>query len=123
MSYEQDPRNIFVQQRQGYSEKQPATQQSNHTQNTSGQQGGSTQGNPQEEYAKRVEEMKRLAAKYEREGEGQLVKDIVNNVIEQKARGQLTNEQLINFAKRITPLLNAEQRGRLEGLLEELLKL
>ena len=67
--------------------------------------------------------MKRLASKYEREGEGQLVKDIVNNVIEQKARGNLTNEQLIAFAKRVTPLLNAEQRSRLNGLLEELLKL
>ena len=67
--------------------------------------------------------MKRLASKYEREGEGQLVKDIVNNVIEQKARGTLSNEQLIAFAKRISPLLNSEQRSRLEGLLEELLKL
>ena len=119
MAFEQDPRNIFVQQRQEYSEK-TATQQ--RTQPSSGQ-GNTAQGSQQEEIAKRVEEMKRLAAKYEREGEGQLVKDIVNNVIEQKARGQLTNEQLITFAKRVAPLLNAEQRSRLEGLLEELLKL
>ena len=121
MSYEQDPRNIFVQQRQGYSQ-QPSTQTHAETSSTQ-QQGGTSQASMQDEYAKRVEEMKRLAAKYEREGEGQLVKDIVNNVIEQKARGQLTNEQLITFAKRISPLLNAEQRSRLEGLLEELLKL
>ena len=67
--------------------------------------------------------MKRLAAKYEREGEGQLVKDIVANVIDQKARGKLSNDQLIAFAKRVSPLLNAEQRTRLNGLLEELLKL
>ena len=67
--------------------------------------------------------MKRLAAKYERQGEGQLVKDIVNNVIEQKARGNLTNEQLIAFANRVSPLLNDEQRGRLQGLLQQLLKL
>ena len=115
MSMEQDPRNIFVQQRQGYSEKEPT--ETPKTQTTAGQQQG------QDEYTRRVEEMKRLAAKYEREGEGQLVKDIVNNVIEQKARGQLTNEQLITFAKRVAPLLNAEQRARLEGLLEQLLKL
>ena len=122
MSNEQDPRNIFVNQRQGYTERpQQSTQTTNQTQQT----GYQTQqaGNVQDEYAKRVEEMKRLAAKYEREGEGQLVKDIVNNVIEQKARGQLSNEQLIAFANRITPLLNAEQRTRLEGLLQELLKL
>ena len=118
MSYDQDPRNIFVNQRQGYTEQPTKTP----PETTSGQQGNTSQS-PQSEYEKRVEEMKRLAAKYEREGEGQLVKDIVNNVIEQKARGQLTNEQLIAFAKRVTPLLNAEQRSRLEGLLEQLLKL
>ena len=126
---EQDPRNIFVNQRQGYSEKptdntpkQGTT--SNTTSNSTTQPHGTTPNTPtQDEYTKKVEEMRRLAAKYEREGEGQLVKDIVNNVIEQKARGQLTNEQLITFAKRVAPLLNAEQRSRLEGLLEQLLKL
>ena len=126
MSYEQDPRNIFVNQRQGYSEqqsKQQSTQTNTYTEKPSGQQGHTSQTSQQDEYTKRVEEMKRLAVKYEREGEGQLVKDIVNNVIEQKARGQLTNEQLITFAKRVSPLLNSEQRSRLEGLLQELLKL
>lgn len=124
MAYEQDPRNIFVNQRQGYSE---STKSNNpNGQNSSQQSTHNKQANnapSQEEYNHRVEEMKRLAAKYEREGEGQLVKDIVNNVIEQKARGQLSNEQLVAFAKRIAPLLNSEQRSRLEGLLEQLLKL
>ena len=130
MPNEQDPRNIFVNQRQEYSEKQPATNGESYTGSTNtgstgtqqgGQQGG--QYNAQSEYERRVEDMKRLAAKYEREGEGQLVKDIVNNVIEQKARGTLSNEQLVAFAKRIAPLLNSEQRSRLEGLVEQLLKL
>ena len=67
--------------------------------------------------------MKRLAAKYEREGEGQLVKDILDNVLEQKAAGKLSNEQLLTFAKRVSPLLNADQRGRLNALVEQLLKL
>ncbi len=104
-----DPRNIFVNQRNGYSEQpSPATDS------------GKT---PQEEYESKLEQMKRLAAKYEREGEGQLVRDIVANVLEQKARGQLSNEQLTAFANRIRPLLNAEQRARLDGLLQELLKI
>ena len=123
MSFEQDPRNIFVNQRQQYSEQQSTQTTQSHTDTPKQTQGTTTQTSPQSEYEKRVEEMKRLAAKYEREGEGQLVKDIVNNVIEQKARGQLSNEQLITFAKRVSPLLNAEQRSRLEGLLEQLLKL
>ena len=112
-----DPRNIFVNQRQGYTEPTDIPKQPQHQ--------TTTQASPsqQDEYTRRVEEMKRLAAKYEREGEGQLVKDIVNNVIEQKARGQLSNEQLLTFAKRVAPMLNTEQRSRLEGLLEQLLKL
>ena len=122
MYNEQDPRNIFVNQRQEYTEKQSSQSTQTYT-DTPKQQQGASATNPQTEYEKRVEEMKRLAAKYEREGEGQLVKDIVTNVIEQKARGQLTNEQLITFAKRVSPLLNAEQRTRLEGLLQDLLKL
>ena len=67
--------------------------------------------------------MKRLAAKYQREGEGQLVKDIINNVIEQKAAGKLSNEQLVQFANRVVPLLNGEQKQRLSELLSQLLKL
>ena len=126
MPNNQDPRNIFVNQRQEYSEKQQPTETGNQT-GPSNMGGGTTQPNSQtnaqSEYERKVEEMKRLAAKYEREGEGQLVKDIVNNVIEQKARGTLSNEQLIAFAKRIAPLLNSEQRSRLEGLVEQLLKL
>lgn len=120
MVYDNDPRNIFVNQRNEYSET-PLKQSDDRTQKTG--QNTQTQGEKANDYQSKVEEMKRLAAKYEREGEGQLVKDIVNNVIEQKARGQLSNEQLVTFAKRVRPLLNAEQRTRLDGLLEQLLKL
>ncbi len=115
MPNSQDPRNIFVNQRNEYSEKTSEP----HTERDTRQQ---QQQPSQSEVDKRIAEMKRLATKYEREGEGQLVRDIVSNVIEQKARGQLTNEQLIAFAKRVRPLLNEEQRTRLDALLEQLLK-
>ena len=111
MSNSQDPRNIFVAQRQEYSEPK----QENTTKKTESEYKTVPPQN-KDDYADKVEE-------YEREGEGQLVKDIVNNVIEQKARGNLTNDQLIMFAKRVTPLLNSEQRERLNGLLNELLKI
>ena len=116
-----DPRNIFVSQRQDYHhQQQPSGQQYQQT----GQTSNSTpKTDPQAEYNRRVAEMKQLAEKYQREGEGQLVKDIVNTVIEQKARGQLTNDQLVAFAKRITPMLNVDQRQRLNELVEQLLKL
>lgn len=127
----QDPRNIFVNNRQdSYSN---STSKANSASNNSQQQTTSGQSydkstvestiasNP--ELSERIAEMKKLAQKYQREGESQLVKDIVNNVIEQKARGNLSNEQLLQFAKRVTPLLNGEQRQRLNGLVEQLLKL
>ncbi len=120
MSNNQDPRNIFINQRQEYSEPSEKRQTRQNQQQSSEKTFNSAKT---DDYSDKVEEMKRLAAKYEREGEGQLVKDIVNNVIEQKARGNLTNEQLITFAKRVSPLLNSEQRSRLNGLLEELLRL
>lgn len=119
MPNNQDPRNIFVNQREQYSEQTSSAEQSVKEQPKTTQPKTSSQ----DDYASKVEEMKRLAAKYEREGEGQLVRDIVNNVIEQKARGSLTNDQLIAFANRVSPLLNSEQRIRLNGLLQELLKL
>lgn len=125
-----DPRNIFVSQRQGY---QQATQQPPQQPPQSGAQGtgnpttGTTENqkpiNAQVQYEQRVAEMKRLAEKYQREGEGQLVKDILNTVIEQKAKGQLTNDQLVAFAKRVSPMLNADQRERLNQLVEQLIKL
>lgn len=120
MTHSNDPRNIFIDQRQEYVE--PITAKSKQSSN-GGEQRTAPANTLENDYAQKVEEMKRLAAKYEREGEGQLVRDIVNNVIEQKARGNLTNDQLIAFAKRVTPLLNPEQRSRLDGLLQELLKL
>lgn len=107
-----DPRNIFVNQRYGEEPKeQPQGNHDTHPKSTS------------DDYESKLAEMQRLAEKYQREGEGQLVKDIIANVLEQKARGKLTNRQLTEFAGRVSPLLNAEQKQRLNSLLEELLKL
>lgn len=126
-----DPRNIFVTQRQNYAQppeskghnQQPTEQSGAPKQPTSGAQTTTPSADAQSDYEQKVAEMKRLAEKYQREGEGQLVKDILNTVIEQKARGQLTNDQLVTFAKRISPMLNADQRERLNQLVEQLLKL
>ena len=133
MQRNDDPRNIFYNQRQEFS--QSPTQNQSAQQQAGGDSfgsGGTPNGQKTAEpsgtstdktYEEKVRQMKELAAKYERAGEGQLVRDIVNNVIEQKAAGTLSNDQLIAFAKRISPLLNAEQRTRLNGLLQELLKI
>jgi hypothetical protein len=107
-----DPRNIFFDQR-------GETKEEDKTAATA----APTQPEGESEIQNRIGIMKELASKYQKAGEGQLITDIINNVIEQKARGQLTNEQLMQFAKRVSPLLNNEQKERLNGLLEQLLKL
>jgi hypothetical protein len=105
-----DPRNYFYNRR-------------NNTANTTTQQTNGTPNTGDKSIDEKVRQMQALAKKYEKGGESQLVKDIVSNVIEQKAKGQLTNDQLVAFAKKITPLLNAEQRQRLNALVDELVKL
>lgn len=110
MNPKDDPRNIFFNQRMQYDD-------------TANKQSTTNTTDSSDSYQQKLDEMKKLAAKYQREGEGQLVKDILNNVLEQKAAGKLTNEQLLQFAKRISPLLNVEQKERLDSLVQQLLKL
>ena len=111
----EDPRNFFYNQRNGTGAEQ------NHA--SDAPKKTSSAKPTQEEINARIAEMRALAEKYNVQGESQLVRDIADNVIKQKASGQLTNDQLLAFAKRITPLLNAEQRQRLNSLIDELLKL
>ena len=107
-----DPRNYFYNQRNGAN-----------NQNSTTQQNSTTTATGDKAMDEKIRQMQMLAKKYEKGGESQLVRDIVSNVIEQKAKGQLTNDQLVAFAKKITPLLNAEQRQRLNALVDELIKL
>ncbi len=128
----QDPRNIFVNNRTNYVEETSSNTTPTAGQNTSQnttfahEKGATCAGqstNQQENVDQRIAQMQALAQKYQREGEGQLIRDIVSNVIAEKAKGNLSNQQLITFANRVMPLLNADQKSRLQGLLEELLKL
>ncbi len=129
----QDPRNIFVNNRTNYAEQTPnngatttAGQNASPNSTFADEQGASCAGqstNQQGNVDQRIAQMQALAQKYQREGEGQLIRDIVSNVIAEKAKGNLSNQQLITFANRVMPLLNTDQKSRLQGLLDELLKL
>lgn len=101
-----DPRNIFYNNRM----EQPKTEAHQEQKTTTNTQGVD------------VKKLQQLADKYTKEGENKLVSDIISNVIAQKANGTLSNEQLLAFYKRVTPFMNADQRARLDGLMQELLK-
>lgn len=70
-----------------------------------------------------IDKLKKIAEYYNEKGENQLIKDIFSNVIKQKANGSLSNEQISTFAKKVSPMLNSEQRDRLNGLIKQLLEL
>mgnify|MGYP000973119365 CR=1 FL=1 len=72
---------------------------------------------------KEFEKIKEIADYYNEKGENQLIKDIFSNVIKQKTNGTLNNEQIATFAKKVSPMLNAEQRERLNSLIKQLLEL
>ena len=60
---------------------------------------------------------------YDKNGEDKLVQDIFKNVSDQKRQGKLTNEQIFQFVKNVSPMLNANQKKRLDQLVQELTKI
>ena len=60
---------------------------------------------------------------YDKNGEDKLVQDIFDNVARQKKQGKLTNEQIAQFVKNISPMLNAGQKEKLDGLVSRLTKM
>ena len=60
---------------------------------------------------------------YDKNGQDKLVQDIFSNVANQKKQGKLTNEQISQFVKNVSPLLNAQQKQKLDDLVKELLKI
>ena len=60
---------------------------------------------------------------YDKNGEDKLIKDIFKNVENQKRQGKLTNEQILQFVKNVSPMLNDNQKKRLNDLVNDLLKI
>ena len=60
---------------------------------------------------------------YDKNGQDKLVQDIFSNVANQKKQGKLTNEQISQFVKNVSPLLNAQQKQKLDDLVKDLLKI
>ena len=64
--------------------------------------------------------LKRLAGYYSEAGESKLTEDIFENVRQQKEQGKLTDADIKNLAKKFSPLLNAEQKRKLNELVAKL---
>ena len=60
---------------------------------------------------------------YDKNGQDKLVQDIYSNVANQKKQGKLTNEQIEQFVKNVSPMLNQNQKQKLNELVQQLLKI
>ncbi len=63
------------------------------------------------------EDVRNTAKAYEGKSEEELLTDILRMAKENKANGTLSAEQLKDFEARVSPLLNAEQKERLQKVL------
>ncbi len=60
---------------------------------------------------------------YDKNGQDKLVQDIYTNVANQKKQGKLSNEQIEQFVKNVSPMLNQNQKQKLNELVQQLLKI
>lgn len=107
-----DPRNIFLNQRRDLNNLNKKTTQTAKSDNTKEK----SDAKPQTPTAQQINYIKNLAKYYDGKGEDQLIKDIYNNVKAQKQSGKLNDAQIEQFAKTISPMLTSAQREKLEAL-------
>ena len=60
---------------------------------------------------------------YDKNGQDKLVQDIFSNVANQKKQGKLTNAQIEQFVKNVSPLLNQNQKQKLNELAKQLFEI
>ena len=60
---------------------------------------------------------------YDKNGQDKLLQDIYTNVLNQKKQGKLSNEQIKQFVKNVSPMLNHNQKKKLDELVEQLLEI
>lgn len=60
---------------------------------------------------------------YDKNGQDKLLQDIYTNVSNQKKQGKLSNEQIKQFVKNVSPMLNLNQKKKLDELVEQLLEI
>ena len=70
-----------------------------------------------------MKEAERISKQYEGKSENDLLKAIYAQALEGKRNGTLTNEQIDEFVKKISPMLDGAKRKRLQKLVAELKKM
>lgn len=81
---------------------------------------GFSEKNLTPEQKRQFEAMKNTAAKYRGKSEEELMRELKQTVQKDKASGTLTDKKMDNFQKKISPMLNEQQRKKLEKIMKEL---
>ncbi len=78
--------------------------------------------NLNQDQAKQFEKLKNMAKGYEGKSESEILKDLAGAVKKGKSDGTLTDEKINSIASSIAPMLNSEQKAKLELLMRTLKK-
>ena len=81
---------------------------------------GFSEKNLTPEQKRQFEAMKNTAAKYRGKSEEELMRELKQTVQKDKASGTLNDKKMENFQKKISPMLNEQQRKKLEKIMKEL---
>lgn len=76
--------------------------------------------NPQQR--RQFEQLKGMAKKYEGKSESEILRDLSGAVEKGKRDGSLDDRKIDSIASQIAPMLNSQQRGKLEQLMKTLKK-
>ena len=66
------------------------------------------------------DDIRKTAERYAEKSDAELLSDIMRMAGENKRNGSLSNEELDEFERKVIPMLNREQRKRLENVLRML---
>ena len=74
------------------------------------------------EQKEQLEKLKGIAKKYEGKSDNDILKDLSQAVQKGKKDGTLTNEKIDSIASTIAPMLNSEQKNKLNRLMQTIKK-
>ena len=80
------------------------------------------QSGTSEQSENQTDNIRKTAEEYAKKSDSELLGEILKTASQGKQNGTLDKAQIENFVKRVSPMLNEEQRQRLNGVVEMIAK-
>lgn len=74
------------------------------------------------EQRQQMQQLKKYADRYKNKSEGEIMQEIGAMAAKSKASGKLTDQQIDSFKSKLAPMLDAEQRKKLENIVNQIKK-